>query len=163
MLGTLGVDAVADTYVKTLGWGKGMLWVNGRHLGRYWEAQGPQHALYLPAPYLKQGATSLAPPSTAPSQRDCPSTLQSPPCFCSSNQGANELILLELDAPRADASLSFATAPDFSGKPPAACKGRCAPPRAAPVPATRTLSMAVPVAAGRRSTTRSRCSAATRR
>ena len=35
-------------------WGKGCVWVNGRHLGRYWEI-GPQQTLYVPAEWLKKG------------------------------------------------------------------------------------------------------------
>ena len=97
--GSLQIDEAggpADTYVKTEGWGKGVLWVNGYNLGRYWEAEGPQHALYLPAPLLKAGA--------------------------------NELILLELDAPKAAGSrtLEFDIKPDFSGKPAPTCNGAAA-------------------------------------
>ena len=44
-----------DTYISTLGWGKGMVWVNGFNLGRYWEVKGPQHALFLPAMKLEEG------------------------------------------------------------------------------------------------------------
>lgn len=36
------------------GWGKGVVFVNGFNLGRYWEI-GPQETLYLPGPLLKQG------------------------------------------------------------------------------------------------------------
>jgi len=36
------------------GWPKGCVWVNGHHLGRYWEV-GPQTRLYLPATFLKPG------------------------------------------------------------------------------------------------------------
>ncbi|XP_028818023.1 beta-galactosidase-1-like protein 2 isoform X2 [Denticeps clupeoides] len=43
-----------DTFVKLLGWNKGVVFVNGHLLGRYWFI-GPQHVLYLPAPFLKSG------------------------------------------------------------------------------------------------------------
>eukprot|EP00823_Brevimastigomonas_motovehiculus_P004738 TRINITY_DN3232_c0_g1_i1.p1 TRINITY_DN3232_c0_g1~~TRINITY_DN3232_c0_g1_i1.p1 ORF type:complete len:624 (-),score=147.55 TRINITY_DN3232_c0_g1_i1:220-2070(-) len=42
-----------DTYLDVSGWGKGIVWVNGFNLGRYWPAVGPQHTLYVPADILK--------------------------------------------------------------------------------------------------------------
>ncbi|MFS0704026.1 beta-galactosidase family protein [Cellulomonas sp. 179-A 9B4 NHS] len=39
----------ADLFVSTRGWGKGVVWVNGTSLGRYW-SKGPQTTLYAPAP-----------------------------------------------------------------------------------------------------------------
>ncbi|WP_136517781.1 glycoside hydrolase family 35 protein [Cellulomonas telluris] len=39
----------ADLFVSTRGWGKGVVWVNGTSLGRYW-SKGPQTTLYVPAP-----------------------------------------------------------------------------------------------------------------
>jgi len=48
----------ADTFVFMKGWGKGILFVNGFNLGRYWSA-GPQQTLYLPAQVLKQGTNEL--------------------------------------------------------------------------------------------------------
>lgn len=53
--GEIEISTVADTWLNTRGWGKGQAFVNGANLGRYWEAMGPQHALYVPAPLLKQG------------------------------------------------------------------------------------------------------------
>jgi beta-galactosidase len=35
-------------------WTKGVVWVNGHNLGRYWNI-GPQRRLYCPAPWLVQG------------------------------------------------------------------------------------------------------------
>uniref|UniRef100_H3B9D4 Beta-galactosidase n=1 Tax=Latimeria chalumnae TaxID=7897 RepID=H3B9D4_LATCH len=43
-----------DTYVKLPGWEKGVIFVNGRNLGRYWKV-GPQETLYLPGPWLHKG------------------------------------------------------------------------------------------------------------
>jgi beta-galactosidase len=48
----------ADTYLDTSAVHKGEVWVNQRPLGRFWSI-GPQHALYLPAPWLKQGANEI--------------------------------------------------------------------------------------------------------
>jgi beta-galactosidase len=47
-----------DTFVDTRGWGKGHVWVNGHHLGRYWKI-GPQQTLYLPAPWLRAGRNEV--------------------------------------------------------------------------------------------------------
>jgi beta-galactosidase len=47
-----------DTFLDTRGWGKGQVWVNGHHLGRYWQI-GPQQTLYLPASWLKAGANEV--------------------------------------------------------------------------------------------------------
>ncbi len=55
---TFQLDASADTYLDMSRWTKGHVWVNGRHLGRYW-AIGPQHRLYCPAPWLRQGSNEV--------------------------------------------------------------------------------------------------------
>jgi beta-galactosidase len=56
--GTFAVDAPADTFLALPGWTKGQAWVNGFHLGRYWN-RGPQRTLYVPAPVLRPGANEL--------------------------------------------------------------------------------------------------------
>lgn len=56
--GTFEVDSPADTFLSLPGWTKGQAWVNGFHLGRYWN-RGPQHTLYVPAPVLRPGANEL--------------------------------------------------------------------------------------------------------
>ncbi|XP_003707178.2 beta-galactosidase [Megachile rotundata] len=48
-----------DTYLNTFGWGKGVAFVNGHNLGRYWPVSGPQVTLYVPAPFLKTGENEL--------------------------------------------------------------------------------------------------------
>lgn len=48
-----------DTYLNTQGWGKGVAYINGFNLGRYWPSLGPQVTLYVPAIYLKKGNNSL--------------------------------------------------------------------------------------------------------
>ena len=45
--------AANDTFLSTPGWGKGVAFVNGFNLGRYWPAVGPQMTLYVPAPLIK--------------------------------------------------------------------------------------------------------------
>lgn len=40
------------------GWKKGVAFVNGQNLGRYWSI-GPQQTLYLPGPWLKTGMNQV--------------------------------------------------------------------------------------------------------
>jgi beta-galactosidase len=47
-----------DTFLDMSQWKKGVVWVNGHHLGRYWNV-GPQQRLYLPAPWLKKGENEV--------------------------------------------------------------------------------------------------------
>jgi beta-galactosidase len=56
--GTFDLQATGDTYLDMTGWKKGVVWVNGHNLGRYWEI-GPQKRLYCPAPFLKQGKNEI--------------------------------------------------------------------------------------------------------
>jgi beta-galactosidase len=57
--GTFTVDEPADTFLAFPGWTKGVAWLNGFNLGRYWEEKGPQKTLYVPAPLLKKGRNEL--------------------------------------------------------------------------------------------------------
>ncbi|XP_077500001.1 beta-galactosidase-like [Amblyomma americanum] len=43
-----------DTFLDPSGWGKGVAYINGINLGRYWPMAGPQVRLYLPGPFLKK-------------------------------------------------------------------------------------------------------------
>jgi len=56
--GTFKLDRVADTYLDMSNCKKGMMWVNGHNLGRYWNT-GPQTRLYCPANWLKQGENDV--------------------------------------------------------------------------------------------------------
>jgi beta-galactosidase GanA len=47
-----------DVFLDCSGWSKGVVWVNGRNLGRYWSI-GPQQRLYVPAPWLKEGTNEV--------------------------------------------------------------------------------------------------------
>lgn len=51
---TFQLQTVGDTYLDMSTWGKGCVWINGHHLGRYWEI-GPQQTLYVPVEWLKKG------------------------------------------------------------------------------------------------------------
>ena len=56
--GTFTLTATADTYLDMHGFGKGVAFVNGHNLGRYWEI-GPQFSLYVPGVWLKQGKNDI--------------------------------------------------------------------------------------------------------
>ncbi|MBE0711133.1 MAG: beta-galactosidase [Candidatus Aminicenantes bacterium] len=56
--GGFELQAMGDTYLDMTGWKKGVVWVNGHNLGRYWEI-GPQQRLYCPAPFLKRGKNEV--------------------------------------------------------------------------------------------------------
>ena len=49
---------VGDTFLDFRTWGKGVAWINGHNLGRYWNI-GPQQTLYCPGPWLKPGRNEL--------------------------------------------------------------------------------------------------------
>lgn len=51
-------DAFEDSFLRLDGWGKGVVWLNGRNLGRFWDI-GPQRALYVPGPWLRQGGNDV--------------------------------------------------------------------------------------------------------
>ena len=55
---TFDVDEKGDTFIDFDGWGKGVIFINGFNLGRFWEI-GPQKRLYLPAPLLKEGENEI--------------------------------------------------------------------------------------------------------
>ncbi|MFB9841673.1 glycoside hydrolase family 35 protein [Mucilaginibacter ginsenosidivorans] len=57
--GSFYLNTVADTYLDMRKWGKGVVWVNGHNLGRYWSV-GPQQTVYLPAEWLKKGRNEVA-------------------------------------------------------------------------------------------------------
>lgn len=56
--GSFDVDTVGDTFLELPGWIKGVVWVNGVNLGRYWII-GPQQTLYLPGCWLEEKNNSI--------------------------------------------------------------------------------------------------------
>jgi beta-galactosidase len=52
--GEFTLNKTGDTYFDMHNFKKGVVWVNGHNLGRYWFI-GPQQKLYCPASWLKQG------------------------------------------------------------------------------------------------------------
>ena len=58
--GYLDIDGEpADTFIRIDGFHKGVVFVNGFNLGRYYNDAGPQKTLYCPAPMLKSGANEI--------------------------------------------------------------------------------------------------------
>ena len=56
--GTFDLKRTADTYLNMKGFGKGVVFVNGHNLGRYWEI-GPQFSLYVPGVWLNNGENEI--------------------------------------------------------------------------------------------------------
>ena len=56
--GTFTLTQVGDTFLDLRGWGKGIVFINGHNLGRYWYI-GPQQTLYVPGVWLKQGRNEI--------------------------------------------------------------------------------------------------------
>lgn len=55
---TFSLATAGDTYLNLSAFKKGLVWVNGHNLGRYWEI-GPQKRLYCPATWLKKGENEI--------------------------------------------------------------------------------------------------------
>jgi len=52
------LSETGDTFLDMSKWGKGIVFVNGHNLGRFWKI-GPQQTLYLPGCWLKKGANDI--------------------------------------------------------------------------------------------------------
>jgi beta-galactosidase len=56
--GDFELSQTGDTYLDLSNYQKGVVWVNGHNLGRYWNT-GPQFRLYCPANFLKKGKNDV--------------------------------------------------------------------------------------------------------
>ncbi|MFF5424176.1 MULTISPECIES: beta-galactosidase family protein [unclassified Streptomyces] len=56
--GAVTVAGAGDAWLRLGGGTRGFVWVNGFCLGRYWTV-GPQDALFLPGPVLREGANEV--------------------------------------------------------------------------------------------------------
>jgi beta-galactosidase len=56
--GSFELSQLGDAFLDLRGWGKGIVFVNGHNLGRYWHI-GPQQTLYLPGVWLKKGRNEI--------------------------------------------------------------------------------------------------------
>ena len=55
---TVNLPQAADTFLDLSGWGKGVVWINGHCLGRFWNI-GPTQTAYAPGCWLKEGANEI--------------------------------------------------------------------------------------------------------
>jgi beta-galactosidase len=56
--GSFNLSNIGDTFLDMRKWGKGIVFINGHNLGRYWNV-GPQQTLYLPGCWLKKGKNTI--------------------------------------------------------------------------------------------------------
>lgn len=54
----IGIQQLIFLHSALQGWSKGVLFVNGVNVGRYWSV-GPQKSLYIPAPLLRKGPNTV--------------------------------------------------------------------------------------------------------
>jgi beta-galactosidase len=52
------LSKIGDTYLDMSHWGKGMVWVNGRSLGRFWRI-GPTQTMFVPGAWLKKTGNEI--------------------------------------------------------------------------------------------------------
>jgi beta-galactosidase len=57
-MGVFNLAKTGDTFVDLSNYQKGIVWINGNNLGRYWNI-GPQKRLYCPASWLKTGENEI--------------------------------------------------------------------------------------------------------
>lgn len=53
------LNETGDTFLDMRNFGKGIVFVNGRNIGRYWSKVGPQLTLYVPGVWLKKGENTI--------------------------------------------------------------------------------------------------------
>ena len=56
--GRFDASQAGDTFLDMSTWGQGVVWVNGRCLGRYWSI-GPTQTMYLPGPWIRRGSNEV--------------------------------------------------------------------------------------------------------
>ena len=57
--GSFNLTKTGDTFLDMKDWGKGIVFINGINIGRYWSV-GPQQTLYVPGCWLKTGKNEIA-------------------------------------------------------------------------------------------------------
>ncbi|MDD4990993.1 MAG: beta-galactosidase [Paludibacter sp.] len=55
---TFLLSKIGYTYFDMSGWGKGMVWINGHNLGRFWNV-GPTQTLFVPGCFLNAGKNEI--------------------------------------------------------------------------------------------------------
>lgn len=56
--GSFNLNKTGDTFLDMRDWGKGIIFINGINIGRYWSV-GPQQTLYVPGCWLKEGSNDI--------------------------------------------------------------------------------------------------------
>ncbi|MCD0472255.1 beta-galactosidase family protein [Flavobacterium sp. JAS] len=56
--GTFNLSKTGDAFLDMRDWGKGIIFINGINIGRYWSV-GPQQTLYVPGCWLKEGVNEI--------------------------------------------------------------------------------------------------------
>ncbi|MNR21848.1 Beta-galactosidase precursor [compost metagenome] len=56
--GAFNLSKTGDTFLDMRDWGKGIVFINGINIGRYWSV-GPQQTLYVPGCWLKSGKNDI--------------------------------------------------------------------------------------------------------
>ena len=56
--GSFELAETGDSFLDVRTLGKGLLWINGHAIGRFWDI-GPQDTLYVPGPWLKKGRNEV--------------------------------------------------------------------------------------------------------
>jgi beta-galactosidase len=56
--GSFTLSKTGDTFFDVSTWGKGLVWLNGHCLGRFWNI-GPTQTMYVPGPWLKKGLNEV--------------------------------------------------------------------------------------------------------
>lgn len=56
--GVFNLSETGDTFLDMADWGKGIVFINGKNIGRYWTL-GPQQTLFIPGVWLKEGENKI--------------------------------------------------------------------------------------------------------
>lgn len=56
--GSFTLENTGDTFLNMEDWGKGIVFINGINIGRYWQV-GPQQTLFIPGVWLKKGVNEI--------------------------------------------------------------------------------------------------------
>src|SRR5205085_126576 len=56
--GHFAIEKPADTFLDVSTWGKGIAWINGHCLGRFWNI-GPTQTMFVPGPWLRAGSNEV--------------------------------------------------------------------------------------------------------
>lgn len=56
--GVFDLSEVGDTFLDMENWGKGIVFINGVNIGRYWHV-GPQQTLFIPGVWLNKGSNKI--------------------------------------------------------------------------------------------------------